>query len=151
MHIVLANEIADVDLAEFDKIGSFCDGVVAVPLVDVSLGLKGMPTSLADAVDECQNSIILTYDAPESDEQLDVELSGDPFSPGILYRCRRTTRDYAELLYKTHLGALVVYAYFLVGVENCIFGYREKVSLSTARMDYDVLWKKGFITDFSER
>ncbi len=150
MYIVLGKEIADVDLAEFDKVGSFLPGVLAVPLIDVSVGLKGMPTSLADREDECQNSIILSYEAPEDDEQLEAELVEDPFTPGVIYRYRRTTQDYVELMYKARLGALAVYIYFLVRVGNCAFAYQEKENqniLNVTPVTYADLWKIGLVRE----
>ena len=145
MYIVLGNETAEVDLAEFEKVGGFHAGVVAVPLVDVHLGLKGMRTSVDDKV--CQNSMILSYEAPEDDQQVELELTEDPLTPGIIYR--RSGHDYAELQYKVQLGALAVYVYFLIDVGYCTFACKD--SNGIRHIDYADLWKIGLVSDFSSR
>ena len=142
MIIVLANEIADVDVAEFEKIGSFHEEVFAVPNIDVSLSIKGMRSSPIDSVEDCQNTLFLTYEAPCSDPDMEVELLEDPFVPGIIYH--RAGRDFVELKYEQRLGALVLYVYFLIDVNDCTFGYQEEDETHVG-VDYKFLWKKGLV------
>ena len=116
MHFILANEIADVDLAEFEKVGSFHQGVIAVPNIDISLTMKGMPASHIDTIEDCQNTLSLAYEGPWDENDIETKLLEDPFAAGIIYR--RAGRDFVELKYEHRLGALTLYAYFLVDVNS---------------------------------
>ena len=140
MYIVLANELADVDLAEFEKVGSFHEGVIAVPTINVCLTMKGMPSSHLDNIEDYQNTLCLTFEADERDEE-DILLE-DPFEAGIIYR--REGRDFVELKYEHRLGLLTLYAFFLVDVNDCSFGYQEEGEIHTD-LDYMFLWKEGLV------
>ncbi len=151
MYIVLANEIADVDLTEFEKVGSFHEGVIAVPNIDICLTLKGMPTSLSDQVEDCQHSLSLVFEAPWDDEESETILLEDSFAAGIIYRRRhgessRAIRDFVELRYKHCLGALTLYVYFLVAANDCFFGYQEEGETHIG-IDYASLWKQGHVRE----
>lgn len=145
MYTFLPNELADVDLAEFEEVGSFYPTarqdptVIAVPEHHLALGLKGIRSSGHELVEECQNTFFLTY---EPLHDIEAELIQNPFQPGKIYR--RDGRDYVELLYKHGLGALTVYVYFLVDAEHCTFAhFNEGHELSQIR--YSNLWKNGFV------
>lgn len=143
MYIVLANEVADVDLAEFEKIGS-CYQIIAVPNIDVSLGIKGMRSSPLDSIEDCQNTLHLTYEAGDGD--LETELLEDPFTAGIIYR--RGGRDYVELKYVYHLGVLTLHSYFLIDVNDCTFAFLEdRDEPSMTRASYADLWQVGLIKE----
>lgn len=142
MYVVLANEVADVDSAEFEKIGRFSSDVLAMPCIDLSLGLKGMRTSSMDRVEDCQNSIFVTFEPPADDDVYLEAIITDPFEPGILYR--RDDQDYVELRYSHDIGLLTLIVYFLVAVEDCEFGIYDGVNYTRAK-DLSLLWKMGFI------
>ncbi len=142
MYIVLANELADVDLAEFEKVGSFYQGVIAVPNIDICLTLKGMRASDVDTIEDCQNTLSLAYESPWDKNGIETELLEDPFVAGIIYR--RDGRDFVELKYEHRLGALTLFAYFLVDANDCSFGYQEEHETHTD-VDYAFLWKEGHV------
>jgi len=120
MYVVLANEIADVDLSEFKKVGKFHPEVGAMPTVDVSVGIKGMRTSDLDEIEDCQNSAFVTYETMNNYDH-ERALLDDPFIPGLLYY--RDKRHYAELKYIRSFGLLSLVVYFLVALEDCDFTY----------------------------
>lgn len=142
MYTVLANEIADVDKSEFEKVGSFHKGVIAVPYINVSLSIKGMRATPLDRVEDCQNTLFLTFNAPWEERDAEDILLEDPFSAGIIYR--RGGSDFVELKYEHRLGILTLFAYFLVDVSDCLFGYQEDHKTHTG-VDYAFLWKEGFV------
>ena len=142
MYIVLANELADVDLAEFENVGSFRSGVIAVPTIDVCLTIKGMRSSRLDNIEDCQNTLCLTFEAYRDGLEDEDILLEDPFEAGIIYR--REGCDFVELKYEHRLGLLTLYAYFLVDVNNCLFGYHEKGKTHTG-LDYVFLWNEGHV------
>ncbi len=139
MYIVLINEIADVDQAEFEKVGSCHEGVIAVPDIDISLTIKGMRACTADETEDCQNTMSLVFEAPRDAEEALLE---DPFSAGIIYR--RKGRDFVELKYEHRLGILTLFAYFLVDVNDCSFGYIDEHETHTD-IDYAFLWREGLV------
>lgn len=124
MYVVLGHEIADVDQSEFDRVGSCNKDVIAIPGIDVTLGMKGMRTGAFDRMDECQNTVHITYSPPYHDEDIDSELHEDPFKPGLIYQQRSDGAEFVELRYDYDLGSLTVNVYFLVSVHDCIFGHR---------------------------
>ena len=142
MYIVLANEVANIDLSEFEKVGICGKEVIAVPSIDVSLNLKGMRSSLFDKVEDCQNTLFLSYKAPCDESDLETELLEDPFLPGIIYR--RAERDYVELMYVQHIGALMLHVYFLIDVDDCTFGLQEEHGVDMD-VDYEFLRTEGLI------
>lgn len=142
MIIVLANEIADVDVAEFEKIGMCQPTMIAVPCIDVRLALKGMRATHLDSVEDCQHTMILTFEAPWDKGNIEEQLLEDPFLPGIVYR--RDARDFVELQYTYSLGALLLHVYFLMNVKDCIFGYQDEHK-THKNVDYAFLWKEGLI------
>lgn len=139
MYIFLPNEVADVDLAEFEEVGSFGPEVVAVPEVNLSVSIKGIRSTPLDKVEDCQNTFFVTY---EPSHDVETELLEDPFRPGKIYR--RAGHDYVELLYKQELGALNVYFYFLVDAGHCTFAY-FKVGDGLSQIEYADLWEMGFV------
>lgn len=142
--MILGNAIADVDLDEFEKVGSFHEGVIAVPIIDVSLTVKGMRATRLDGIEDCQNTLSLAFELPYDDAAAAVQLIEDPFAAGIIYR--RENRDFVELRYKHQLGALTLYAYFLVDVNDCLFGHQDEEDDETHLCtEYASLWKEGFV------
>lgn len=143
MYVVLANEIADVDVAEFEKLGSFVPEVIAVPNIDISLSLKGTRATNLDKIEDCQNTLSLSFEAPWDDADAEDQLFDDPFTAGVIYR--RGERDFVELKYEYSLGVLKLHVYFLVNANECYFGYRDKEDEIHAGISYVDLWKEGFV------
>lgn len=140
MYFVLANGIADVDLAEFEKFARFNPGTIAMPCVDLSVGIKGMRTSVMDDVEDCQNSIFVVFENLPQDSH-EKAMASTPFKPGLIYR--RNDQDYVELKYEHPLGIISLIVYFLVPIEECDFGYEEDGI--PYKDDLSALWSKGFI------
>lgn len=137
MYVVLTNEIADVDSSEFEKIGRFDPRVVSMPCVDLSVGVKGMRTSLLHGVEDCQNMAFVSF---EPDDLVCTEDAyfNDPFKPVLLYR--RGSRKYVELRYSHKIGLLSLTVFFLVLVEDCQFGYEDNPDI-----DITELWDRALI------
>lgn len=139
MYVVFTKEVADVDSSEFDKIGHFDRSVVAVPCGNVNLSVKGQRGTELDEIEDCQNSLVISYEATED---LEIELRKDPLVPSVLYR--RNGQDFAELRYERRLGALVFHVFFLIDVDYCYFGHHEDGEIHFA-VDLAYLWKEGLI------
>jgi hypothetical protein len=146
MYVVIGNELADVDSSKFEKIGIFSEGVIAMPYSSRGLSLKGMPSSSHDQLEDCQNTMFLTYEAPLYSQDVERLLLEDPFVPGFIYR-RKDSEDgyhFVELKYEYPLGILTLQSYFLEEVKNCMFGYQEEHETHTD-VDYGLLWKEGLV------
>lgn len=146
MYVVLANEVADVDLGEFEKVG-ICDSkVIAVPNIDVTLGIKGMRTSALDRPEDCQNSMYLMFEAPWDGQAAEQHLLEDPFEAGLIYRRKDDpqARHYVELKYDTGIGSLRLWAYFLIDADDCTFGFIDEQETFTD-LEYSWLWQEGYI------
>jgi hypothetical protein len=136
---ILAEPVADVDLSFFERIAYFQGDVVASPLTDLRVGIKGMKTSGIDRVEDCQNSVFITFDSPADEFEVDQVLYTDPFIPRSLYSYN--DQDYVELEYTYALGNLSLQVYFLITVEDCIFAIEDGNGFQ--KIDFEELWDTG--------
>lgn len=138
---ILTDPVADIDSAYFERTGHFQGDVVASPLTDLRVGIKGMKTSFIDRVEDCQNSVFITFDAPNDDFEVDQVLYNDPFIPRSLYLY--DDADFVELEYTYALGNLSLQVYFLIIAEDCVFAIERDGEYE--KIDFLELWKTGHL------
>lgn len=115
MYKVFSKEVVNVDQSVFRQVGHCKEQVLAIPLVDLTFGIKGMPLTESDPVDSFQNTFLLTLDARDAD------MSSEAFSPGYIYEYSGNT--YVELHHTIRMGIFNMEVFFLVLSSDCEFAY----------------------------
>ena len=146
MYMLLAKEVADVDSAFFEMIGTLSDEVLAAPNRDQIIALKGSATGSYDDITDCQNTLFLHWNADVSRAAYAVR----PLEPGALYRyrgdqARYKGMEFVELKYEHELGAVTLTAYFLVAVRDCEFAVFDEELDEWFPHTLLELWDKGHI------
>jgi len=137
--MLLAREIADVDLSWFEKIGYIQSGVLAAVTQDQVIALKGVASHPIDHLIDCQNTAFLHLDGS----------TGDVFEPGWIYRYQGDEKayrgqDFVELKCEVPLPPLTLLSYFLVPVVDCEFAINDEDTGITP-CTFPELWKDGFV------